>query len=131
MDSIDKLLAEIKAEYTAPKTQPQPPQLTTSKPFITAVSKSDALIDNLLSEVKADFLEQDAAEELKKQQELEQEKIRQAQLKAQQLEILNKEAKEWLSKLDPFSPEGLWFEHFAEGYPSKLEAAVEYLQNNQ
>ncbi|WP_413174090.1 salt stress protein, Slr1339 family [Anabaena azotica] len=131
MDSIDKLLAEIKAEYTAPKTQPQQPQLTTSKPFITAVSKSDALIDNLLSEVKADFVEQDAAEELKKQQELEQEKIRQAQLKAQKLELLNKEAKEWLSKLDAFSPEGLWFERFAEAYPSKLEAAVEYLQSNR
>lgn len=132
MDSIDKLLAEIKAEYTAPKTQPQQPQLTTSKPsFITSVSKSDALIDNLLSEVKADFVEQDAAEELKKQQELEQEKIRQAQLKAQKLELLNKEAKEWLSKLDQFSPEGLWFERFAEAYPSKLEAAVEYLQSNR
>jgi hypothetical protein len=28
MDSIDKSLAKIKAEYTAPKTQPQQPQLT-------------------------------------------------------------------------------------------------------
>ncbi|MBK1990938.1 hypothetical protein A0J48_026085 [Sphaerospermopsis aphanizomenoides BCCUSP55] len=128
MDEIEKLLAEIQAEYAAPKPQHQQPQLTTNQLVITSVSKSDSLIDNLLSEVKADFIERDAAEELRKQQELEQEKIRQAQLKAKQLETLNKEAQEWLSKLDPLSTEGLWFEKFAETYPSKLAAAVEYLQ---
>ncbi|MFM2064167.1 MAG: hypothetical protein RLZZ507_3838 [Cyanobacteriota bacterium] len=129
MDSIDKLLTEIQAEYTAGKSQQQP-TVTTGKPFITSASKSDALIDNLLAEVKADVAEQEAVEELRKQQELEQEKIRQAQIKAQQRENLKKQAQAWLSKLDPFSPEGLWFERFAEAYPSKLDAAIEYLQNN-
>ncbi|MBH8561832.1 hypothetical protein I8748_06520, partial [Nostoc sp. CENA67] len=81
--------------------------------------------------VKADFATQDAALELQKQQELEQERIRQQQIKAKQLEALKKQAKEWLEKLDPFSPEGLWFERFSESYPSKLEAAIEYLQNNE
>jgi hypothetical protein len=123
MDSIDKLLAEIQAEYAEVKTQQQQPQLPTAKPFIASYHKSNSLMDNLLAEVKADLLERDAAEELKKQQELE-------QLKAKQLETLQKQAQEWLSKLDPFSPEGLWFEHFAEAYSSKLEAAIEYLQPN-
>jgi hypothetical protein len=138
MDSIEKLLAEIQAEYTGVKPQPQQqqpsnltPKLTTVQPaFIASNSKSDALVDNLLAEVKADFAEKDAAEELIKQQELAQEKLRQAQLKAQQIEALKKQAQAWLSKLDPLSPEGLWFERFAEAYPSKLDAAIEYLQNS-
>ena len=132
MDSIDKLLAELKTEYEEAKpSQPQPkPQPNITQPFIPAPPKAASLIDSLLDEVKADFVERDMAEELKRQQELEQERIRQEQLKAKQREALKNQAKEWLDKLDPFSPEGLWFERFAEGYPSTLEAAIEYLQNN-
>jgi hypothetical protein len=47
------------------------------------------------------------------------------------LEALKNQAEDWLKKLDPFSAEGLWFERFAEGYSSKLEAAIEYLQTNE
>lgn len=128
MDSIDKLLAELKAEYTEAKPQQQ---VTPAKPVITSSPRTNSLIDNLLSEVKADFVERDAAEELKQKQELEQEKLRQAQLRDKELETLKKRAKKWLSTLDQFSPEGLWFERFAEAYPSKLEAAIEYLQTNK
>ncbi|BAY94805.1 MULTISPECIES: salt stress protein, Slr1339 family [unclassified Tolypothrix] len=134
MDAIDKLLAELKNEYQEPKpSQPQPqpqPQLGIAQPAIPTSPKAASLIDNLLDEVKADFAQVDAAEQLQRQQELEQERIRQEQLKAKQLAALKKQAEEWLAKLDPFSPEGLWFERFAEGYPSKLAAAIEYLQNN-
>jgi lambda family phage tail tape measure protein len=42
----------------------------------------ESLIDNLLEEVKADFSELDAAQEARRQQELEQERIQQEQLKA-------------------------------------------------
>ncbi|MBW4607697.1 MAG: hypothetical protein KME22_10830 [Hassallia sp. WJT32-NPBG1] len=129
MDSIDKLLAELKAEYTEPATPQQPPPQR--KTFIQPPPKSTSLIDNLLAEVKADFVEKDTAQELRRRQELEQEQIKQEQLKAQQLEVLQKKAKDWLDKLDPFSPEGFWFERFAESYPSKLEAAIEYLQTNE
>jgi len=87
-------------------------------------------MDNLLAEVQADIAAEDAAEELRKQQELEQERLRQEQIKAKQREALKQQAQNWLEKLDPFSPEGLWFERFAESYPSKLEAAIEYLQSN-
>ncbi|MGI2905777.1 salt stress protein, Slr1339 family [Tolypothrix sp. VBCCA 56010] len=128
MDSIDKLLAELKAEYDEPAKPQQPPQ---TKTFIQPPPKSTSLIDSLLAEVKADFVEKDAAQELRRQQELEQERIKQEKLKAQQLQALKNQAEDWLKKLDPFSAEGLWFERFAEGYSSKLEAAIEYLQTNE
>ncbi|MFN6501193.1 MAG: salt stress protein, Slr1339 family [Nostoc sp. DedQUE01] len=130
MDSIDKLLAELQTEYKEEQPKQQPPKSTTAKSFIPLSPKSASLMDNLLAEVKADFVEKDAAEELKRQEELEQERIRQEQLKVKQLEVLKVQAKEWLGKIDPLSPEGLWFESFAESYPSKLEAAIEYLRNN-
>ncbi|QSJ14577.1 hypothetical protein JYQ62_22010 [Nostoc sp. UHCC 0702] len=131
MDAIEKLLAQIQAEYDEAKPQEQQPKPNLVKSFMPTPPKSLSLIDNLLSEVKADFATQDAAVELRKQQELEQERIRQQQIKAKQLETFKKQAQEWLEKLDPFSPEGLWFERFSESYPSKLEAAIEYLQNNE
>ncbi|MCC5635282.1 hypothetical protein LC593_05320 [Nostoc sp. CHAB 5844] len=130
MDSIDQLLAQLKAEYEPGKPTPQQPKPDVIPPFIPSLPKSQSIIDNILAEVKADVEAQAAAEELRRQQELEQKRIRQEKIKAQQLEVLQKQAQEWLEKLDPFSPEGLWFERFAEGYPSKLAAAIEYLQNN-
>jgi hypothetical protein len=176
MDSIDKLLAEIKTEYTESKTTPPQNNLTPVKPVVSHTAKSDLSIDSLLSEVAADFpntkteypqytptqtkhnlppiqfisspatksdvfidkmladvqadiLEKDAAEALRKQEELTQEKIRQQKLQAEQKAALQKPAKKWLAKLDPLSSEGLWFERFAEGYPDKLAAAIDYLQN--
>ncbi|WP_017655195.1 salt stress protein, Slr1339 family [Fortiea contorta] len=130
MDALEKLLAELQTEYQQTKPVSPQPQQNIAKPSIPASPKSLSLIDGILDEVKADFIQQDQAEELRKQQELAAEKIRQAQLKAKQQEALKTSAKEWLNKLDPFSPEGLWFERFAEGYPSKLAAAIEYLQTN-
>jgi hypothetical protein len=131
MDAIDKLLAELQTEYKQAKPTPQQPPQNIAKPSIPASPKSLSLIDGLLEDVKADFDERDQAEELRKQQELEQERVRQEQLKAKQLAALKKQAQAWLDKLDPYSPEGLWFERFAEGYPTKLAAAVEYLQNGE
>lgn len=128
MDSIDKLLAELKSEYQEQKPELPQAKPTAAKPFIQPPAKSASLIDNILADVKADFEQKNLAEELQRQQELEQKQIRQEQLKAQKLEALKKQATDWLAKLDPFSPEGLWFERFAEGYSSKLEAAIEYLQ---
>ncbi|NET72916.1 MAG: hypothetical protein F6K62_18880 [Sphaerospermopsis sp. SIO1G2] len=131
MDDIDKLLAEIQSEYTGTKTQKQhlPYPQKTQNPT-KSTPHSDPIIDSLLSEIKADFAAQDADAELKKQQEAEQEKIRLAQIEAQKKEDMKNQAQAWLSKLDPLSSEGLWFESFAKSYPSKLDAAIEYLQNN-
>jgi hypothetical protein len=175
MDSIDKLLAEIKTEYTEPQATPKPNNLTPVKldlpvtkadvlidnllsevqaevaenkipdiqyqptsyyhlppiEFIhSPANKSDVFMDNLLADVKADIAEQEAAEQRRKQEELVQEKIRQEKIKNEQRKALEKTAKEWLAKLDPLSSEGLWFERFAEGYPDKLAAAIDYLETN-
>ncbi|MBW4595751.1 MAG: hypothetical protein KME46_23310 [Brasilonema angustatum HA4187-MV1] len=121
MDSLDKLLAELKAEYEQQKPQQHQQKANSIKPVSKMEDKSNFLIDKLLADVKADFEQKDLAEKLQKQQE-------QEQLQAKKLEELKKQAEDWLAKLDPFSSEGLWFEKFAEGYPSRLEAAIEYLQ---
>lgn len=36
-------------------------------------------------------------------------------------------AEAWLAALDPLSDDGFWFEQFAEGYASRLEAALVFL----
>ncbi|MGH1392764.1 MAG: salt stress protein, Slr1339 family [Trichormus sp.] len=135
MDSLDKLLAQIKAEYDSEQQQKLKPKPDVGKsytppaPPAPPANKSGSFMDNLLAEVQADIIAQDQAEELRKQEEIEQERIRQEQIKAKQRQALQKQAQDWLAKLDPFSPEGLWFERFAESYASKLEAAIEYLQS--
>ncbi|MEO1186065.1 MAG: hypothetical protein AAFX46_15925, partial [Cyanobacteria bacterium J06636_27] len=68
-------------------------------------------------------------EEIQKQQAIAEERIRQEKIKAKKLEALKGQAQEWLEKLEPLSPEGMWFESFAKSYPSKLEAAIEYLNS--
>ena len=126
---IDNLLSEVQADFAENKAGSQynlPPIQFIHSP----ATKSDVFVDNLLADVKADLAEQDAAEQLRKQEELTQEKIRQAKLQAEQKKALQKLAKQWLAKLDPLSSEGLWFERFAEGYPDKLAAAIDYLQTN-
>jgi hypothetical protein len=128
MDAIDKLLAEVQSEYEKPNESKQPQTQPLAINKITSPSiKAASLIDNLLAEVQADFTELDKAIELKKQQQIEEERIHQEQIKAEKLEELKNLAKDWLEKLDPFSPEGLWFENFAQKYSNKLEAAIEYL----
>ncbi len=145
MDSIDKILSELQAEYQqsansqSGKTeevkkvkQVKKVKLDSSPPssLFTSSSKGD-VIDNILAEVKQDIEEKEVLEEQQKQQELEEERIRQEKIKAKQLEALKAQAQQWLQKLEPLSTEGMWFETFAKSYPSKLEAAIEYLSSEQ
>lgn len=144
MESLDDLLAQLKSEYQekdnpgqekkqppakrenaiGPKLPNLPPPKTSRQKSFSSTSPEDAL----LSQMKAEFAEQDKAEELKRQQQIKEEKIRQERIKQQQREALKKEAEAWLKKLNPRSAEGLWFEEFAYSYSSKLEAAIDYLQ---
>jgi len=76
--------------------------------------------------------EKQAAEVLAKQKALEAEMLRQKQQieaarLADQANLL-REAQEWLAQLKPKSEEGKWFERFASRFPSKLEAAVHYIE---
>ena len=56
MDSIDKLLAEVKTEHTETKNTPPQANLNPVK-VVLSTNKSDLLIDKLLSDVQADFSE--------------------------------------------------------------------------
>ncbi len=154
MESIDDLLAQIKAEYQEkdPTKQPQkksileeegfnsPPPIQPTYQYQpsppTSLSNAE---ENLLADLKAEFEEQDRTEELKKQEQLREEQqrkeqqLREEQLRTQQREqrrkeALTQQATEWLKKLNPNSEEGRWFEDFSYSYPSKLEAAIDYLQ---
>jgi hypothetical protein len=123
MDDIDKLLAQIKEEYTEAK-----PNFISGKPKVSSSEKSAFGIDKLLSDIKADFEAEERILQLQRQQELEAQRVRIEELKQKQCEGLKQEAKVWLEQLEPLSPEGIWFESFASSYPSQLDAAVEYLQ---
>lgn len=161
MDSIDKLLAQIKAEYKKsdlqeqPKKQQIPVQPIEQPPPQTESSldsllsklevepvqikqqqtskdpKNEASFNSLLSDIKADYEGRDRAEEQVRQEQLKAEELRKQKLKQQELEVLQQQATAWLKKLEPLSTEGLWFEKFAENYSSKLEAAIVYLQDLQ
>lgn len=156
MDSIDKLLAQIKAQEQKPTAanKQSPAELpiapTSAIDNLLAQVEADCQtspaqpktrntqqlppqssgIDNLLSQVKADLQEQDKLEAQQKQQQIQAQQLQQEQQRQKQLESLKVQAQAWLEKLDPLSSEGLWFERFAEGYPTKLAAAVEYLQDS-
>ncbi len=154
MESIDDLLAQVKAEYQEKEQgkQPKKPPLFTEKELqappplpVTYQAQSPtrnwvpSVDEPLLGQIKAEFEEKERIEELKRQQILREEQlrkeqqIREEQLRAQQREqkrreALNQEATEWLKKLNPRSEEGRWFEEFSYSYPSKLEAAIDYIQ---
>lgn len=127
MDSIDDLLAQVKAEYDKPTAQ-QPQQKIQTQQFEQQQLQQTSPIDSLLAQVKADFQQHDQAEELKRQQQFQEEQRQQKQIKQQEFEALKIKAIAWLKKLDPLSTEGIWFENFSVKYPSKLAAAIDYLQ---
>ncbi|MBD2042364.1 salt stress protein, Slr1339 family [Microcoleus sp. FACHB-672] len=144
----NNLLAELKREYEetnalssvkAAKVNGLPnlteeisvfPQLTSSTIHENGLLNNFVSLpeNNLLAELKGEYEEEAKAEEQKRQQQLKEEQIRQEKLKQQQREAISKQAQAWLKTLDPLSDEGLWFEEFAYKYPSKQEAAIDYLQ---
>ncbi|HEY9609370.1 salt stress protein, Slr1339 family [Allocoleopsis sp.] len=153
MESIDDLLAQVKAEYQEKESglKPEkqtlfqeedfkspPPVSSTYQSQLTSSKFLTPAEENLLADVRAEFEEKERSEELKRQQQVREEQFRkEQQLREQQLreeqkrqrqrEALTQEATEWLKKLNPRSEEGRWFEDFSYSYPSKLEAAIDYL----
>ena len=143
MESIDDLLAQVKAEYQEQDQgkQPKKPPLFQEEEFkspppVPATYRSQPSPQNwvspaeqsLLAQVKAELEEKERAEELKRQQQLKEEQLKAEQRRQKQREALTQEATEWLKNLTPRTEEGLWFEEFAYSYSSKLEAAIDYLQ---
>jgi LmbE family N-acetylglucosaminyl deacetylase len=123
--SIDDLLAEMDGRPAPRAVSPASPQK--SAPAVQPSPRRDAGLDNLLADMKSTYQEQDQAAALKQQQQQQEEQRRQEALKRQKQAAVAKQAEEWLKTLDIRSGEGAWFEEFAAKYPSRVEAAIEYL----
>ena len=119
-NSTDNLLEKIKSDYQKQQKQ----QLKVDKKIFNRKNKD---ISPDLSQFKQQFQQQ---QEKQKEQitHQNQEQIRYTeQRKQQQQKLLIRQAKKWLETLDPYSDEGLWFEDFSNSYPSRLDAAIDYL----
>ncbi|MEB3359390.1 MAG: hypothetical protein VKK04_21875 [Synechococcales bacterium] len=136
--SVDDLLANIEGSSPAPPSMPSPveqyrrsPPSTFSpdigSPSLQSFPGAIAPTDPALAQLKAQYeeAEQEAARQRQQQQAAEQ-RQREEQAR-QQRAALVKQAEEWLKNLDPRSGEAIWFEELAEKYPSRLEAAIDYL----
>ncbi|MBW4650804.1 MAG: hypothetical protein KME06_19245 [Kastovskya adunca ATA6-11-RM4] len=151
MESIDDLLAQVKAEYQEDenpeqsKKQPlfKEEELNTPPPTYQPQPQEQSWMspieESLLAQVKVEFEEKEQAEKTALQQQEQQAQLRKEQQiqEEQQLaklrqqrkrEALTQQAQEWLKNLNLHSEEGLWFEEFSYSYSSKLEAAIDYLQ---
>jgi hypothetical protein len=127
MESIDDLLAQVKAEYEAKPQDPSPAPPV--PPAVTPVSDraTSPGVDRLLAELGGEYREKDQAEAQERQQRQAEEQSQRERFQQLQRQALRRDAEAWLKKLDPLSGEGLWFGEFAEGYPSRLDAAIDYL----
>ncbi|MDY6936609.1 MAG: hypothetical protein SWY16_02995 [Cyanobacteriota bacterium] len=137
MESIDDLLAQVKAEYTDRakeraetfKKQRQHPSKSTSNPTTPKTPPaSSAPIDRLLNELGGEYQDRDRLEAAKAKEREDRERRQQEQQHQQQRQSRQQAAQTWLKNLDRYSGEGLWFTEFAQGYPSQLEAAIDYLE---
>ena len=142
-ESLDDLLAQIKTEYQEkdsgkpPAKKPlldeddlksPPTNSSTYQPISSSPSSISPVEDSMLSQLKAEFEEKERETQRKRQQQQQEEKLKVKQRQQRQQEALKQQAQEWLNNLKPHSEEGLWFEEFSYSYPSKLEAAMDYLQ---
>jgi hypothetical protein len=171
MESIDDLLAQVKAELEPDQKTPPPkpayfvteadlqaPSPTSGNSFPSSSRSfvNDKPADHLLEQLKAEFAEQEQQEtalrqqQLREDQKIQERELREAQFRERQdrerqeqhlleqqlreqqkqdrkRQALKQEAEVWLRKLHPNTEEGRWFTEFSYNYPSKLEAAIDYL----
>ena len=123
MEPIDELLAQLKAEYEEPAQASSRSQRSPQTP-----PHKDASVDNILQELQQEYQEQNQLQQQQRQQELVAARQREEEKRQRRRQALTGQAQEWLTRLDPHSDEGLWFEEFSYSYQSKLEAAVDYLE---
>ncbi|MEG5038417.1 MULTISPECIES: salt stress protein, Slr1339 family [unclassified Microcoleus] len=155
MESIERLLGELKAEYQASqkiaelKSQaPAQAQAPSNATFKTSdINLYASPLDRDLAQIKAEYESQNKAQEAASREPLKAE--HEAQNKAQEVASLEprpaekvagpqldvqthrqkvRQAQVWLKKLDKNSDEGYWFDQFAFRYSSRIDAAIDYLQ---
>lgn len=109
------VLTDIESQFQQKKSSSKPP------------SKSN-LAEQSLDNIAENFAKKQA--EIKQHNKTDNlEEIRRQELEKQRQEKqLIRKAEQWLKNLDSYSDEGFWFEQFALSYPSKLDAAIDYLR---
>lgn len=143
MESIDRLLAELKAEYQASqknaekKSQPAVPEAQAPLPPAVlrsneAFKKADlnlyAAADKDLAEIKAEYEAPNKTQEAVSLEQQPSAKVAEPQLDVQTHRQKVRQAQVWLKKLDKDSDERYWFDQFAFKYASRIDAAIDYLQ---
>lgn len=103
-------------------------QIKTQRQDKHAETDDSAATNNLLHQLKQNHQDRSKnVSESSYQQNLE-EILVSEQNKQRKRKQLETKAKQWLKSLSPESDEYLWFQTFAQSYPSQLEAAIEYLE---
>jgi hypothetical protein len=109
---LDDILTEINTGFKAKKAE------------VKQEDKKLEYLDNLVEQYQKRTQEESVNKKQENLLEIQQQEIN----KQRQEKQLLRQAEQWLKNLDTYSDEGFWFEQFASSYPSKLEAAIEYLK---
>ncbi|MDJ0661978.1 MAG: hypothetical protein QNJ42_21205 [Crocosphaera sp.] len=135
-NSTDNLLQQLKSDLTQQhnSNQNKPESNENLQQFKQQfqqkqhnVSHNAPVVNENLQQFKQQF-QQSKEEQRETITHQNQEEIRYTeQRKQQQQKLLIRQAEQWLKDLDEYSDEGLWFESFCSSYPSRLDAAIEYL----
>jgi hypothetical protein len=144
MESINRLLAELKAEYQASQKQAddlksQPPvqaQAPLKQPAVPSnptfktseINLYAGALDKDLAQIKAEYEAQNKVQEVASLEPQPAEKVAAPQLDVETHRQKVRQAQVWLKKLDKNSDEGYWFDQFAFKYSSRIDAAIDYLQ---
>ena len=109
------VLTDIESQFQQKKSSSKPPSKSN-----LAEESLDSIAENF-SKKQAEIKQHNKTDNL--------EEIRRQELEKQRQEKqLIRKAEQWLKNLDSYSDEGFWFEQFALSYPSKLDAAIDYLR---
>lgn len=136
MDEVDRLLAELKTKYKpAPEPQvsqsrPDQPQKTNDR--YAPLQSLDELLLNIDHRTRRTVQATLSAQAPSRPQSRSTPSQTVSEPAAFQPliavpAISVQDAQQWLRQIQPTTEEGLWFEEFAHHYPSRLEAALDYL----
>ena len=123
---LDDLLTQVRAEFEQKPPSQSSRAFNSFKPKNSSTKKERD--EDFFAQVKSKFEQRKQTQATQNYQQSVDE-VRLAEQKRQRKQqSLLRQAKKWLSNLDPHSEEGLWFEEFAYSYPSRLEAAIDYVE---
>ncbi|MEB3308776.1 MAG: hypothetical protein VKJ02_00925 [Snowella sp.] len=127
MEPLESILKDLRDRYQSETPPPNPEAKTTPPSTTNRLTSLDALLQELgsnLSTQSPNLSKKPATQPQSLNSDL-QHFAQEQQAKRQQ--AIAEKAQAWLDSLDLLSGEGLWFEDFAQKYPSRLAAAIDFL----